>query len=230
MVDDAPGRRLEGFSVAARRAVSVAADEARALGHERLGTEHLLLGLLLDADSHASRTLTTAGVTVAAVRKKVGEAVAAARARGARPPVGALAFTARAERAIGRSSRFAHQQRSHAVEPEHLLLGVLDVEGTAGQVLRGLGIDVSSVRVALEREPGEAAGADADPSSGAVVDAAPTPSSPVRCGSCGDALDEVLTWRPVTASSLDGADTRDAVIWFCRTCGTALSVSPVRRD
>ena len=60
-------------------------------------------------------------------------------------------FTARAKRAIERASRFSLQRWRH-VGTEHLLLGVLDVEGTACQVLRGLGVDVAGLRRTIDIE------------------------------------------------------------------------------
>ena len=53
----------------------------------------------------------------------------------------------RAARALGRSVRFSHAARASSVGTEHVLLGVLDVEGTAGQVLLWLGADVERLVV-----------------------------------------------------------------------------------
>src|SRR4051812_36988051 len=160
---------LDGFGQGARRAVAMAALEARELGAARLGTEHLLLGLLAHAEGAAARLLGESGVTLAGARRKVAEAsggrldeVVEAKA-GGRGTAG-LVRSARAERAIGRAFRFSHEQRSREVRTEHLLLGVLDVEGTAGQVLRGLGVDLDALRAKVEvPASGAAAGADAEP-------------------------------------------------------------------
>src|SRR4051812_30670225 len=67
---------LEGFGQGARRAVAMAALEARELGSARLGTEHLLLGLLAHAEGAAARLLGESGVTLAGARRKVAEASA----------------------------------------------------------------------------------------------------------------------------------------------------------
>ena len=64
----------EGFDEVAARALVLADFEAGQLGHDRVGTEHLLLGLLTN-DSATSKMLSDAGVTLAAARNKVSEAV-----------------------------------------------------------------------------------------------------------------------------------------------------------
>jgi ATP-dependent Clp protease ATP-binding subunit ClpC len=59
---------FEGFSDRARAAVAAATDEARRLAHERVGTEHLLLGLLADHDGGTASLLRDAGATLEAAR------------------------------------------------------------------------------------------------------------------------------------------------------------------
>src|SRR5690606_5133535 len=101
----------------------------RSLGHDRVGTEHVLLGLLTDAD--VGRLLRDAGVTEGAASRKVTEAVPT----GGPPHAGALPRSPRCDRALGRAARFARDAHADRIGCTHLLLAVLDVEGTAGQVL-----------------------------------------------------------------------------------------------
>ena len=54
---------FERFTVGARTTVVVGQDSARSLGHRHIGTEHLLLGLVRDADEISGRVLAAAGVT-----------------------------------------------------------------------------------------------------------------------------------------------------------------------
>src|SRR5262245_34964467 len=206
---------LRGFDPSAAHAVGFADREAHALGHDRVGTEHLLLGLLTN-DSDASRELTNAGVTLTASRKKVSEAVGKSSA-GTTFAGGPLPRTARARRALGRAARFAHAAGSDIITSDHLLLGVLDVEGTAGQVLRGLGVDVDSLRDRLEAE--SASGANASP--GRMVAGV----SSTACPSCGLALEENLTYRVIAATSEAGSS-RDTVLYSCGNCAQVLGVSP----
>jgi hypothetical protein len=64
---------FERFTERARQAVVLAQDEARKLGHNYIGTEHLLLGLLREQDSVAADVLTSRGLRLNRVREKVVE-------------------------------------------------------------------------------------------------------------------------------------------------------------
>lgn len=202
---------VDGFGDDARDAVARAEVVARELGLAQVGTEHLLLGVMAGA-SEAAAALAAAGATRAAARHKVVETAGGARGRS---PDGPLEASSRASRAIGRAHRFSHNDKAEAVEARHLLLGILDVEGRAGQVLRGIGVDVAALRNVLVRtEPG-----------------GPTPSEPLSqapghgpsCPSCGAAIGE-LAFHIVTARDADGR-AGDAVVFSCRGCGVALGAS-----
>jgi ATP-dependent Clp protease ATP-binding subunit ClpA len=216
---------LQGFSAEARRALQLAAREARSLGHGRIGTEHVLLGLLADKGTPAATALREGGATLAAVRRKVNEAVGPGAAGGTAPGEPS-ATSARAARALGRAPRFARDQQADAVDSDHLLLAVLDVEGTAGQVLRGLGIDIEQLRTALGAKERSAPGAS-------LLTTAPTTTSattstqtalPPQCPSCQAPLDTGVTGTivPVTGQ----ASGRDIVVIACPTCGYTLGVTP----
>jgi ATP-dependent Clp protease ATP-binding subunit ClpC len=209
MADD----ELQGFGADARDVVTMAEIEARELGHPQVGTEHLLLGLLAN-DDPAARPLLAAGVTLTAARHKVAEAVGAALAPAAIPR-GPLPRTSRAARALSRAVRFSHSRRAEIVGTEHVLLGVLDVEGTAGQVLRGLGVDVDRLTASLAPD------AVADPPETDAGAAAPGP----RCPSCAASLEDDLRYALVLAT--DGAGgSLDALVFTCASCGRVLGVSP----
>ena len=217
----APDRsELDGFDPGGRRAVSKAEVEARELGHDRIGTEHLLLGLVAEG-SGAARALAAAGLSLPAARHKVREVTPTGR--GDVPP-GPLPASARAARALNRAIRFSHTRRATAVTTEHILLGVLDVEGTAGQVLRGLGIDVDQLRAALDPQP--AAGDEGEEGSEGSAPreaAAEEPSRAARCPSCGASLlDGGLTSRVVPTS---GAAARPAVIFACAACRVVIGAT-----
>jgi ATP-dependent Clp protease ATP-binding subunit ClpA len=207
-----PFGSLDGFAPDARRVVHAAQAEAEQLGHRQIGTEHLLLGLLDDEDAPAALALRRAGVSLAAARHKVEEAVGAGTGPAAR---GALPTTKRASRAVEGAVRISHQRRSDAVTSSDLLRGVLNVEGTAGQVLRGLGVEVDQLDViaaALESDVAVPRTKDPD-----------TPS--VRCPSCADELGTRLRHRVLTAHAEDGT-ALDARVFSCGSCGAALGVGP----
>jgi hypothetical protein len=231
----------------------MAAIEARDLGAVRVGTEHLLLGLLAHADGAAAKLLGRSGVTLPSARRKVAEAVGQrqvsdADAARVRRPGDALERSARADRAIGRAFRFSHDAKSREVRTEHLLLGVLDVEGTAGQVLRGLGVDLDGLRATVEASRPSASPASAgvtgsgvdtgsggdavavelpddDVAVGAVPDSRIGPYvPPPSCASCSNPLEGALQFAVLTAT--DGAQRkRDVIVVSCKACGAAVGVA-----
>jgi ATP-dependent Clp protease ATP-binding subunit ClpC len=216
-----PADDLRGFGVEARRAFALAETEARGLRHERVGTEHVLIGLLAVEACPAAVRLRDAGATITAARHKVVEAVPQGDPRN----MEVLPRSERAQRAIGRARRFSHAARSATVGTDHLLLGVLDVEGTAGQVLRGLGVEVEALRAALRAgaEPPDEGDPDAGDAGGAAEGGASGPM-PLTCPACAYDLEDGLTYRVVIASGPRGP--REAVAYTCGDCGRVLGIAP----
>ena len=108
----------------------------------------------------------------------------------------------------------------------HVLLGILDVEGTAGQVLRGLGVDVPALPAALEataRTRGGAA-ATAVPASQAAPATTPVEEPDAAlgpcCSGCGAELAGVLAYRTIAAAGPEGQ--RHFIVLYCGACGTAV--------
>jgi ATP-dependent Clp protease ATP-binding subunit ClpC len=123
---------FERFSGQARQVVVSAQEEARALDHNYIGTEHLLLGLLATSDSLASASLTALGYA----HDDVQAAVEAMIGRGKAAPGGHIPFTPRAKKVLELSLREALQLKHNYIGTEHILLGVLrEGEGVAAQVL-----------------------------------------------------------------------------------------------
>ena len=209
-----------GLDSGAARAVVLAESEALQLGHDRLGTEHLLLGLLTNESATSSR-LSDAGVTLTAARNKVSEAVGPSSRVSPDRRAGPLPKTARATRALARSVRFAHARGSDVVTSDHVLTGVLDVEGIAGQVLRGLGLDVESLRVSLDSLDASSPSDRAAQSRGRDARAL----RPTTCPACNASLDVDLVSRVVPARDEHG-HTRDALVFMCGVCGWFLGVGP----
>jgi ATP-dependent Clp protease ATP-binding subunit ClpC len=134
---------FERFTDRARRVVVLAQEEARGLNHEYLGTEHLLLGLVDDADSIGSRALVSLGIGLDSVRAWILEALGP----GPEPPPGYLPLTPRAKRVLGLSLAEAQGLGRDGVGTGHLLLGLVhEGEGVAAQVLAGLGADLERLR------------------------------------------------------------------------------------
>ena len=212
-MSDVDGRDLDGFTDAARKAVAAAEAEAVDLEHDLLGTEHLLLGLMVGS-AEISEILGRNGATLAAARRKVHEARPPAAGRRRRPR-GPLDTTPRAARSLVRSVRFAHQARSHEVDCVHLLLAVVDVEGTASLVLRGLGVDLDRLRSELE-----AGGAPV-----AATQRSGDPAPEPLCPACSSALTDAIHAHATHAVD-DTGTSRHVTVYACASCGYALGVGP----
>jgi excisionase family DNA binding protein len=126
---------------AASEVLGQAQTEAHALGHDYLGTEHVLLSLLTLQTGAATRALEAADVSAAAARTQLlallgGPAESPARCR-QQSVDGALKVMPRLKQALERAGREAHED---AILPEHLLLGLLaDRQALAVRVLLALG-------------------------------------------------------------------------------------------
>jgi ATP-dependent Clp protease ATP-binding subunit ClpA len=134
---------LERFTDRARRAVVLAQEEARMLGHNYIGTEHILLGLIRERDGGAGRALESLGISLEAVRQQVEEIIG----HGRPAPSGHIRFSLHAKKVLELSLREALQLGHHYIGTGHILLGLIrEGEGVAAQVLAKLGADLNRVR------------------------------------------------------------------------------------
>jgi ATP-dependent Clp protease ATP-binding subunit ClpA len=135
---------FERFTDRARRVVVLAQEEARMLGHNYVGTEHILLGLIHEGEGVAAKALEMLGISLEAVRQQVEEIIG----RGQQAPSGHIPFTPRAKKVLELSLREALQLGHNYIGTEHILLGLIrEGEGVAAQVLVRLGADLNRVRM-----------------------------------------------------------------------------------
>ncbi len=140
---------FERFTDRARRVVVLAQEEARLLNHSYIGTEHILLGLIAEAEGVAAKVLEGLGISAAAVREKVESIIG----EGGSPPSGHIPFTPRAKKVLELSLREALQLGHNYIGTEHILLGLVrEGEGVAAQVLVTMGADLSAVRQSVVQE------------------------------------------------------------------------------
>jgi hypothetical protein len=122
----------EGFTERARQVVVLAQEEARALRHNYIGTEHILLGLLREEDGLAALVLTDLGLTVDRVRDQVVRIVRS----GEEVTSGQIPFTPRAKRVLELALREALSLGHNYIGTEHLLLALVrENEGVAARIL-----------------------------------------------------------------------------------------------
>jgi Clp amino terminal domain, pathogenicity island component len=135
---------FERFTDKARRVVVLAQEEARQLGHDHIGTEHILLGLLREADGVAARALDSLGIGLQSARDRL---VSDPGSRVATRSGGHIPFTPEAKRTLELALREALLLGHDYIGTEHILLGLVRDADTRGpQVLTELGADPDTVR------------------------------------------------------------------------------------
>ncbi|MEN9406626.1 MAG: hypothetical protein RLZ12_910 [Bacillota bacterium] len=130
------------FTERAQKVLTVAQDEAVRLGHSNIGTEHILLGLLLEKEGIAAKALVLLGVGLDKIRNEIEQLIG-------RGDKGAteVAYTPRAKKVIELSMDEARKLGHTYVGTEHILLGLIrEGEGVAARVLSNLDISLSKVR------------------------------------------------------------------------------------
>ena len=134
---------FERFTDRARRVIVLAQEEARALNHNYMGTEHILLGLIKEGEGVAAKALESMGINLDDVRNEVIEIIG----HGTQPVTGHIPFTPRAKKVLELSLREGLQMGHKYIGTEFLLLGLIrEGEGVAAQVLIKLGADLPRVR------------------------------------------------------------------------------------
>jgi ATP-dependent Clp protease ATP-binding subunit ClpC len=140
---------FERFTERARQVVVLAQNEARALEHNYIGTEHILLGLLREEEGVAARVLESFDITVEDVRAHVIRIVG----RGDDPVTGQMIpFTPRARKVLELSLREALSLGHEFIGTEHILLGLVrENEGVASRILLDFDADAEKIRNEIVR-------------------------------------------------------------------------------
>ncbi|MGB4140957.1 MAG: ATP-dependent Clp protease ATP-binding subunit, partial [Limnochordia bacterium] len=131
------------FTDRAQKVIVLAQEEARRLGHNVVGTEHILLGLIAEGEGVGAKALTALGVSLDKVRQEIENVIG----RGESAFQGAIGFTPRTKRVFELAIDEARQLGHTYIGTEHILLGLIrEGEGVAAQILRNLDIDLESMR------------------------------------------------------------------------------------
>ncbi len=157
------------FTRGARSCVESAVEEARSLGHDSVGDEDLLLGVLESDDGNAAEALLSLGVTLEAAREEANRLFADALASVGisldeirqqageafemrSPASGRLPFSPSAKKALENALREALRLRDNKITAEHVLLGTLRNEnGQAVRLLAGMGVPAREVEERLDQ-------------------------------------------------------------------------------
>ena len=190
---------FERFTEKAIKVIMLAQEEARRLGHNFVGTEQVLLGLIGEGTGIAAKTLKSMGVNLKDARVEVEKIIG----RGSGFVAVEIPFTPRAKRVLELSWDEARQLGHNYIGTEHLLLGLIrEGEGVAARVLENLGVDLNKVRSNVVKMLGDSiptagAGAGSGSSSGGSSSSSSS-ASKVKTPS----LDEFGTDLTLAASEL----------------------------
>ena len=134
---------FERFTDTAIKVIKLAQEEARRLGHNFLGTEQILLGLIGEGSGVAAKVLQSLGVTLKEAREEIEKIIG----RGSGFVAVEIPFTPRSKRVLELSLEESRTLGRDYIGTEHLLLGLIrDGEGVAARVLLNLGVDSTEVR------------------------------------------------------------------------------------
>jgi ATP-dependent Clp protease ATP-binding subunit ClpC len=164
---------FERFTEKAIKVIMLAQEEARRLGHNFVGTEQILLGLIGEGTGVAAKVLKSMGVNLKDARIEVEKIIG----RGSGFVAVEIPFTPRAKRVLELSLEEARQLGHNYIGTEHLLLGLIrEGEGVAARVLENLGVDLAKVRTQVIRMLGETAEVTAGGGGGGAKGSTKTPT------------------------------------------------------
>jgi ATP-dependent Clp protease ATP-binding subunit ClpC len=142
---------FEKFTEKALQVIMLAQEESRRLGHNFVGTEQIVLGLIGEGTGIAYKVLDARGVNLADARVEVERLVR----RGSGYVAVEIPFTPRAKRLLENTHEQAKRYNHGYIGTEHLFLSMLeDHEGVGGHILETLGLDLEEVRQDVLREMG----------------------------------------------------------------------------
>jgi len=139
------------FTDHAKKVIGLARDESVRLGHDYIGTEHLLLGIIADGEGSAVEMLTQLGLDLDRVRQSIEDYTSTSRDL---PKATERPFAPRTRQILEMASREVRERGDEQADVEHLLLALVkDREGVAGQILAAFGVLYPTLQSLLDGEP-----------------------------------------------------------------------------
>lgn len=130
------------FTERAQKVLALAQDEANRLGHNNIGTEHVLLGLVREGEGIAAKALYALGLGAEKIQEEVENLIGRGQDVSQTPH-----YTPRAKKVIELSMDEARKLGHSYVGTEHILLGLIrEGEGVAARVLNNLGVSLNKAR------------------------------------------------------------------------------------
>ena len=129
------------YTERAQRVLEIAHDEAKQMGHQFVGTEHILLGLLEEGEGIAAQALIGMGLDLDKIRGQISQIVEIGP-----PYIGKVGLTPRVKRVLELAQEETRRQDVNYIGTEHLLLGlIMEGEGIAAKILANLNVSPERV-------------------------------------------------------------------------------------
>ncbi|MGJ9460437.1 ATP-dependent protease ATP-binding subunit ClpC [Oceanobacillus sp. CF4.6] len=130
------------FTERAQKVLALSQEEAVRLGHNNIGTEHILLGLVREGEGIAAKALQSLGLEVTKIQEEVEKLIGVGK-----EPMQSIHYTPRAKKVVELSQDEARKLGHSYVGTEHILLGLIrEGEGVAARVLNNLGVSLNKAR------------------------------------------------------------------------------------
>ena len=131
------------FTERAQKVLALSQEEAARLGHNNIGTEHILLGLIREGEGIAAKALESLGLEISKIQEEVEKLIG----KGNQPVQAMHHYTPRAKKVVELSQDEARKLGHSYVGTEHILLGLIrEGEGVAARVLNNLGVSLNKAR------------------------------------------------------------------------------------
>ncbi len=139
------------FSPKVKKIISFSRDEAVRLGHDYIGTEHLLLGMIVDKDSLAMKVLDSLDIDVDELRFKIEDNTTAKKSDNTGLNVGNIPLNKHAEKVLKVTFLEAKLYKNEEIAPEHLMLSILKHnDNLASKLLKNFDVDYEAFKSELE--------------------------------------------------------------------------------
>lgn len=130
------------FTERAQKVLALSQEEAVRLGHNNIGTEHVLLGLVREGEGIAAKALQSLGLEIEKIQQEVEQLIGVGK-----QPMQTIHYTPRAKKVVELSQDEARKLGHSYVGTEHILLGLIrEGEGVAARVLNNLGVSLNKAR------------------------------------------------------------------------------------
>ncbi|MEE9373961.1 MAG: ATP-dependent Clp protease ATP-binding subunit [Saprospiraceae bacterium] len=139
------------FSAKVKKIISLSRDEAMRLGHDYIGTEHLLLGMIKESQNLAIKVLSSLDIDLSELSYKIEEEIKASKEANTQLNVGSIPLNRHAEKVLKVTFLESKLFKNDEIHPEHLMLSLLKHKDTlASKILNSMDIDYESYKAELE--------------------------------------------------------------------------------